>query len=322
MIKANEKGNVSIIEEPFMGYSRTIWKRMWAHRVYYLMMLPGIVCLVLFHYMPIGGLLLAFKDFSFVGGPLSGPFVGLKYFERAFNDKYFINALQNTITISLSRLVIGFPLPIILALLLHEIPSIRYKKIAQGVSFLPTFISWVVLASIFTNIFSLGGPINYVIETFGGKPIIFLGEPTLIVQIIVGTSIWQTLGWSSVIYTAALAGVNPELYEAAVIDGAGKLKQIFFISIPCISNVIIILLILSLGGILNAGFDQIFNMMKPTTTSRLEILDTYVFKMGIERINYSYATAVGLFKSVVGLVFVLSANFLAGKIGGKESKVF
>ena len=300
----------------------SLFKRMWAHRVFYLMLLPGLVFLVIFHYMPIGGLLLAFKEFKFTGGPLSGPFVGLKYFRMAFNDKYFINALKNTVYISILRIVIGFPLPIVFALLLHEIPFVKYKKLVQGVSFLPTFISWVVLASIFGSLFSLEGPINFIFGLLGAKPRIFLGDNSIIVQIIVGTAIWQGLGWSSVIYTAALVGINPELYEAAVIDGAGKIKQIFSISLPCIANVIIILFVLSLGGILNAGFDQIFNMMKATTTSRLEILDTYVFKKGIEQINYSYATAVGMFKSVVGLIFVLGANYLAGVIGGEESKVF
>ena len=302
--------------------SRELLKRMWANRIFYLMLLPGLVFLVIFHYMPIGGLLLAFKDFSFVGGPLNGPFVGLKYFSMAFGDKYFINALKNTVIISVARIVIGFPLPIIFAILLYEIPFVRYKKFAQGISFLPYFVSWVVLASIFTALFSVDGPVNYITGLFGAKPVIFLGESSDIVQIVVATAIWQTLGWDSVIYTAALAGVNPELYEAAVIDGAGKMKQIFNITLPCIVNVIVILFVLSLGGILNAGFDQIFNIIKPTTTGKLEILDTYVYKKGLEQMNYSYATAVGLFKSAVGLLFVLGANFLAGKVGGEESKVF
>ena len=168
----------------------------------------------------------------------------------------------------------------------------------------------------------MDGPINYIVRLFGGTPRVFLGESDSFVAIIIITSIWQTLGWNSVIYTAALSGVDPQLYEAAVLDGASKIKQIVHISLPAITSTIVIMLILNVGSILNAGFDQVFNMMNASVLDKAEIIDTYVYKKGMQEMNYSYATAIGLFKSVVGLVFVLVTNKIASVIGGKESTLF
>lgn len=297
-------------------------KHIWSYRVFYLMLIPGLVCLFFFHYMPMYGIGLAFREFSFTGGILSGEFVGLKYFQQAFQDKFFLQALRNTVVISFSKLIFGFPIPVIFALLLNEITNQKYKKVAQAFSFLPYFVSWVVLSSIFINLFSLDGPFNYLVQIFGGQPTVFLGDGNTFVKIVVITGIWQTLGWNSVIYTAALSGVDPQLYEAAVLDGAGKLKQMWHISLPAISNVIVIMLILSVGSILNAGFDQIFNMMNSAVLDKAEIIDTYVYKKGLQEMNYSYGTAIGLFKSVVGLVFVLATNKIASIVGGDESTLF
>lgn len=268
------------------------------------------------------GIGLAFREFSFTGGILSGEFVGLKYFQQAFRDKFFLQALRNTVVISFSKLIFGFPIPVIFALLLNEITNQKYKKVAQAFSFLPYFVSWVVLSSIFINLFSLDGPFNYLVQIFGGQPTVFLGDGNTFVKIVVITGIWQTLGWNSVIYTAALSGVDPQLYEAAVLDGAGKLKQMWHVSLPAISNVIVIMLILSVGSILNAGFDQIFNMMNSAVLDKAEIIDTYVYKKGLQEMNYSYGTAIGLFKSVVGLIFVLTTNKIASIVGGDESTLF
>lgn len=297
-------------------------KHIWSYRVFYLMLIPGLVCLFFFHYMPMYGIGLAFREFSFTGGILSGEFVGMKYFQQAFRDKFFLQALRNTVVISFSKLIFGFPIPVIFALLLNEITNQKYKKVAQAFSFLPYFVSWVVLSSIFINLFSLDGPFNYLVQIFGGQPTVFLGEGNTFVKIVVITGIWQTLGWNSVIYTAALSGVDPQLYEAAVLDGAGKLKQMWHISLPAISNVIVIMLILSVGSILNAGFDQIFNMINSAVLDKAEIIDTYVYKKGLQEMNYSYGTAIGLFKSVVGLIFVLTTNKIASVVGGDESTLF
>lgn len=294
----------------------------WSYRIFYFMLIPGLVCLFLFHYLPMYGVGLAFREFSFTGGILSGEYVGMKYFEKALHDKFFISALINTVTISFSKLVFGFPVPIIFSLLLNELRSARMKKYFQAFSFLPYFVSWVVLSSIFITLFSMDGPINYIVRLFGGTPRVFLGESDSFVAIIIITSIWQTLGWNSVIYTAALSGVDPQLYEAAVLDGASKIKQIVHISLPAITSTIVIMLILNVGSILNAGFDQVFNMMNASVLDKAEIIDTYVYKKGMQEMNYSYATAIGLFKSVVGLVFVLVTNKIASVIGGKESTLF
>lgn len=294
----------------------------WSYRIFYLMLVPGLVCLFFFHYLPMYGVGLAFREFSFTGGILSGEYVGWKYFEKAFGDKFFMSALVNTVTISFSKLVFGFPVPIIFSLLLNELRSARMKKYFQAFSFLPYFVSWVVLSSIFITLFSMDGPINYLVELLGGTPRVFLGEGTSFVIIIVITSIWQTLGWNSVIYTAALSGIDPQLYEAAVLDGASKIQQIVHISLPAITSTIVIMLILNVGSILNAGFDQVFNMMNASVLDKAEIIDTYVYKKGMEEMNYSYATAIGLFKSVVGLVFVLVTNKIAALIGGRESTLF
>lgn len=210
-------------------------KHVWSYRVFYLMLIPGLLCLFFFHYMPMYGIGLAFREFSFTGGILSGEFVGMKYFQQAFQDKFFLQALRNTVLISFSKLIFGFPIPVIFALLLNEITNQKYKKVAQAFSFLPYFVSWVVLSSIFINLFSLDGPFNYLVQIFGGQPTVFLGDGNIFVKIVVITGIWQTLGWNSVIYTAALSGVDPQLYEAAVLDGAGKLKQMWHISLPAIS---------------------------------------------------------------------------------------
>lgn len=288
-------------------------------RVLYLMMLPGIVLLLLLHYWPMIGLLLSFKEFSFSGNFLSGKWVGLKNFQEAFTDPFFLNALRNTFSINFWKLLFGFPLPIIFALMLNELPSKAYKRGAQAVSFLPYFVSWVVLTSIFTTVMSLEGPVNKIIELFGGTASVLLANSKTIVQLIVTTAIWQVLGWNSIIYTAALAGVDPQLYEAAVLDGAGKLRQIWNVSLPSITSVIVIMLILDMGTIINSGFEQIFNMMNPVIYDKIEIIDTYVYKKGIQQMNYPYAAAVGLFKSVVSLTFVLVANYAAGKIAGKEN---
>lgn len=301
------------------GGTRSLLGRVVKCRLLYLMMVPGIALLLIFHYWPMAGLLLSFKKFSFTGNFLSGAWVGMRNFKDAFSDPFFLNALKNTVNISLLKLAIGFPLPILFALMLNEVPFAAYKRGAQAISFLPYFVSWVVLASIFTTVFSLEGPINKLISFFGGTPSVLLANGHYIVWIIVLTAVWQVLGWNSVIYTAALSGVDPQLYEAAVLDGAGKFRQIWNISLPSIAGVIVIMLILNMGTILNAGFEQIFNMMNASIYDKIEIIDTYVYKKGIEQMNYPYGTAVGLFKSVVSLVFVLVTNYIAGRIGGKEN---
>lgn len=289
------------------------------HKVHILMLLPGLIVLILFYYGPMYGILIAFKDFKISKGIFASPWVGFKYFELIFNRPQFYNVLRNTLIISISKLIIGFPIPILFALLLNEIQAVKFKKVIQTVSYLPYFVSWVVLGGIFINIFGLNGPVNAIRMLFGFKPIVFMAKQEYFRGILIITHIWKGFGWGSIIYFAALSGVNPALYEAATIDGAGRFKKALYISIPSISSVIIIMLILSMGNILNAGFDQIFNMYNTSVYSVADIIDTYVYRIGLEKMQYSYSTAVNLFKSLVALFMIISVNKIAKKVDSQHT---
>ncbi|MFD0713058.1 ABC transporter permease [Paenibacillus sp. GCM10027626] len=288
------------------------------YRVLLLMMIPAIVYYIIFHYLPMYGVLLAFKDFKITQGILHSPWAGFEHFSKIIDDSYFYTVLENTIIISLYKLIFGFPVPILFALLLSEVASLKFKKVVQTVSYLPHFISWVVMAGIFFTLFSLDGPINAIIKLFGGDPLLFLADDRYFRSILVVTSIFQGFGWGSIIYFAAISNIDPQLYEAAIIDGAGRFKRMFYISIPMLVPVIAIMLILSMSGILDAGFDQIFNMYNVKVYNVADIIDTYVYRKGLVEMNYSYATAVGLFKSVVALVLIIVVNRIVKWIGGKE----
>lgn len=292
------------------------------YRVLLIMMIPAVVYYILFHYLPMYGVLLAFKDFKITQGIIGSPWAGLHHFEKIINDTYFYTVLKNTLIISLSKLVFGFPVPIIFALLLSEISNMKFKRLAQTVSYLPHFISWVVMAGIFFTLFSLDGPINGIVKLLGGDPMLFLADDRYFRTILVATSIFQSFGWGSIIYFAAISSIDPQLYEAAVLDGAGRFKRMVYISIPMLAPVIAIMLILSMSGILDAGFDQIFNMYNVKVYNVSDIIDTYVYRKGLIEMNYSYATAVGLFKSVVALVLIVIVNKIVKWIGGKEHAIW
>lgn len=284
-----------------------------------LMFLPGLLYFIIFHYLPMYGTVLAFKDFRISEGIWGSPWVGFRHFEYAFDDLGFINALRNTLIISLLKLVLGFPAPIIFAILLNEIGRSTFKKFVQTVSYLPHFISWVVLGGVFISFLSLNGPLNLILEMFGFAPRIFMSEENGFVAILILTDIWKGFGWGAIIYIAALAGLDPSMYEAAVIDGANRWHRIRYITLPSLVPVMTILIILSMSGILDAGFDQIFNMYNSRVVDVSEIIDTYVYKKGLVDADYSYATAIGLFKSIVALVMIVISNKIANTIRGKEA---
>lgn len=304
--------------KPMYSLKKEKHKKYKQYRVLLLMMLPALIYYFVFHYLPMYGVLLAFKDFKITQGILGSPWAGFTHFVKIFNDSYFYTVLENTLLISLYKLIFGFPVPIIFALLLSEIASQKFKKVVQTISYLPHFISWVVLAGIFFTIFSLDGPVNGLIKFLGGEPSLFLADPRYFRTILVVTSIFQGFGWGSIIYFAAISNIDPQLYEAAVIDGAGRFKRMFYISIPMLAPVIAIMLILSMSGILDAGFDQIFNMYNVQVYNVSDIIDTYVYRKGLVDMNYSYATAVGLFKSVIALILIIAVNRIVKWIGGKE----
>lgn len=284
-----------------------------------LLMVPGLLYFVIFCYVPMYGITLAFKDFKILRGINGSPWVGLEHIKSIFQNQYIWRVLKNTLIISLSKLLFGFPAPIIFALLLNEVRCMRFKKLVQTVSYLPNFISWVIMSSIFQAIFSIHGPINSILNIFGVKSILFFGSSKVFVPLLIITDILKGFGWGSIIYFAAISNINPSLYESAVIDGANRLKQAIYITIPCLIPVITILLTLSVGGILSAGFDQIMNMYNPMVYNVADVLDTYIYRQGINQQNYSFVTAVGLLKSLVAVILISVSNLMARSLGNEHT---
>jgi putative aldouronate transport system permease protein len=295
---------------------RKLGARYWRNRYLLLLLLPGIIFYLLFRYKPMYGILIAFKDYRFRLGIMGSPWVGLDVFKELLGSKDFWLVFRNTVIISSYKLVFGFPAPIILALLLNEVRVLSFKRIVQTVSYLPYFVSWVVLSGIFFQVLSpSSGPVNYVLKALTGRTLYFLGDPALFRGTIVGLSMWKGVGWGAVIYLAALAGVNPELYEAAYIDGAGRWQRAVHITLPSILPVITILFILNVGSIVEDDFDQIFNLYRPVVYAVGDVLSTYTYRKGLNEMRYSLATAVGLFQNVLAFLLVAIANLLSKRVG-------
>ena len=281
-----------------------------------LMFIPVIAYYLIFKYAPMYGVVLAFKDYSIRKGILGSPWVGFTVFEELFATHTFVRAFRNTVIISLLRWVFGFPMPIILALMLNELKNLRFKKTMQTISYLPHFLSWIILTGLFTQLLSpTNGPINYIISLLGGKPIYFLADNAWFRSTMVITGIWKEIGWGSIVYLATIAGIDTELYEAAECDGATRWQKMFRITLPLMKPTIVILLIMNCGSILEAGFDQIFNFYNSAVYETGDIIDTYVYRRGIGDMEYSISTAVGLFKNVIGFILVTGTNFIAKRLG-------
>lgn len=292
------------------------------YRVLFLMLLPSFLCFAIFRYGPIFGISIAFFDFrakvgqTFFESIFNSPFIGLRNFTDFLTSMNGLRVLRNTVVISLSKLVFGFPAPIILALFLNEVRSSKFKLVVQTISYLPHFISWVVLAGIMRMLLSPDfGLIVPVFQALNIPVINFLGDSRYFVGLLVISDIWQGVGWGSVIYLAALSGLDPEQYEASTIDGASRFRQLLHITLPGIAPTIVIMLILRTGGILDAGFDQVFNLQNAAVMSTSDILDTHIYYAGIRDMRFGYTSAVGLFKSVIGLMMVIGTNFIAKKMG-------
>lgn len=285
------------------------------NRYLLLLLLPGIVFFIIFRYLPIYGLQIAFKDYKFLLGIHDSAWIGFQEFQRMFALQSFREVFRNTLVISFFQLVIGFPAPIIFALLLNEIRHVSFKKWVQTISYIPHFVSWVVLGGIFMQFLSPSiGPVNIIIQALGGKPIYFLADPKWFRGVLVSTNIWKSIGWNSIIYLAALSSIDPALYEAARIDGAGRFKQIIHITIPSIMPIITIMLIFATGKVVNDNFDQVFNLYNPAVYSVGDVLSTYTYRRGVVEMKYSFATAVGLFKNVISFSLVCASNYIAKKI--------
>lgn len=296
-------------------HKQSLLQRMKPYVPLYLMLLPGLALIIIFCYGPMYGLQIAFKDYNIGLGVWGSPWVGLKHFAKFFGTDAATRALTNTIIISFLKLIFSFPMPIILALLLNEIGNQAFKRVAQTISYLPHFISWIIVASLLNNMLSPStGVVNAIIQQLGGEPIYFLADENWFRSILVISNIWKEIGWSSVVYLAALSGIDPSLYEAAIVDGATRVQRIMRITLPSILPIATTMLILSMGSIMSAGFDQVFNLYSPQVYDVGDILDTYVYRKGLVDMSYSFSTAVGLFKSVVGLILVVTVNVIAKKV--------
>ena len=287
----------------------------------YVMLIPGILYFFLFHYMPMYGVTIAFRDYSIVRGMDNAPWIGLENFEKLFSRSAFKRALTNNIRISLIKICFGFPLPIILSLIIGEVWSGKFRKWVQTTVILPSFLSWFIVYGILTAMCNLSdGVIPSVIreinQIFGTNlPVInYMTNKATFDAYMMLTYIWKEIGMGTVVYLAAIIGVDHQLYEAAAIDGAGRFKQIWHVTLPCIRSVIVMQLIFRVGKVMNAGFDQMFALSNSLVQSRADIIDTYVYRIGMEEAKFSLATAAGLFKSAIGLVLVLSTNALAKRI--------
>lgn len=293
-------------------------RRLAAQRYLQIMALAGAAWMFIFNYIPMYGIIIAFKEYDIIRTIAESPWVGLKQFREVLEDDELPRILRNTLGISLIRLAVGFPLPILFALMLNELRSLRFKKAVQTISYLPHFLSWVILGGILATWLADVGLINKLLLALGilDEPIYFLAEPSWFWTIVITSDIWKELGWSAIIYLAAIAGVSPELYEAATIDGANRFQKMRYVTLPGISGTIAILFILAVSGVLNSNFDQILVLRNSLNESASNVTDIYVYHVGLLSGRYSYATAFGLLKSIVALILLLIANGVTKRING------
>lgn len=285
-------------------------------RQLFLLFLPALVYYLIFHYGPIYGIQIAFKKYNLVKGMFASPWIGLDNFIFLFELGSFWEVFRNTIIISVQKLVFGFPAPILFAIILNEIRNIHFKKTVQTLSYLPHFLSWVIMASFFMQFLSPStGPINIILKSMGLKPIYFIADPHWFRTVLVGTKIWKEIGWGSIVYLAALSNIDPALYEAASIDGANRFQKAIYITLPSLVPVITIMLILSIGRLLNDDFDQILNLYNPAVYKVGDVLSTYTYRVGLIKMKYSLATSAELFKNAIGFILVIGANKFAKRVG-------
>lgn len=293
------------------------FKRVFEHKVFYLMALPAIVLLGIFAYWPMYGILIAFKDFSFRLGILWSPWCGFDNFELLFSLDMFWSAFRNTIVINLLKLVVGFAAPILLAIMLNAVRNRYLKNTLQTIVYLPHFVSWVVIAGMLSSLFDTSSGALYNLFDAMGVQLEVFSDPTQFLAMIVLSDIWKEAGWGAIIYLAALTTISPEYYEAARIDGANSIQQFWRITLPCIMSTIAIMLILKVGGIVTGGFDQIYNLYNVQVYSVADVLDTFLYRYGIGQGQYALGTAVGLFTNVINIVLLLTANFIVRRMGGE-----
>lgn len=296
---------------------RSFLTRVRQHKLHLIMILPVLAQFIIFKYLPLYGVTLAFKDYHILEGISSSPWVGLFNFQRLFNSLDFLRVFKNTIILAFLNFVFGFPAPIILALMINELRGKVFKRVTQTISYLPHFVSWVILAGIFMEVLSPSrGPINAVIKALGFSPIFFLGNPDWFRPTLVITNIWKGLGWGSIVYLAALGGINEELYDAARVDGCGRFQRILHVTLPGILPVVIIMLILASGNLVSDNFDQVFNLQNDGVINNVgDVLGTYIYRTGLKSLDYSFSTTLELFRNVISLALVMSTNKISKLVG-------
>ncbi|WP_169088512.1 ABC transporter permease [Paenibacillus sp. PL91] len=284
-------------------------------RAFHLMLVPSIILVFIFSYLPFYGLVIAFQDYN-PGLGFHSPWVGMENFEHVFKQEKFLRTIWNTLYMSIFKLLGGIFVPVIFALLLNEVMRAAFKRTFQTLVYIPNFLSWVIMAGIMIDILASDGIVNTFLGLLGVKPISFLGSPSIFPWTMIVTDIWKGFGFGTVVYLAALTGIDPGLYEAALIDGANRWKQTIYITLPLLAPTIILMAVLSLGNVMNAGFDQIYNLYSPAVYESGDIIDTYVYRLGIVQAQYSIGTAIGLFKSVITCILVVLSLVLAKKAAG------
>jgi len=296
---------------------RRLGKSIWQHRAIYTLLIPGVIWYIIFAYMPLGGLSLAFKKYKANLGIWGSPWIGFENYRYVFRDPAFWQSIWKTLYINVGRMIFQFPAPIIMALLLNEFRMNRYKRVLQTVFTFPHFLSWVVVASVVNNALSMNGLVNNLIKATGGEAFSFLGNKQIFVPLLYFTDVWKYAGYGSIIYLAAISGIEQEQYEAADIDGASRWQKLTRITLPSIRPTIVIMLIMTCGNMMGFGFDQIFNMSNAVVKNSVEVLDMYIYRITFESVSdFSFSTAVSLFRSITNCLFLLTANFLSKKLGG------
>ena len=301
-----------------LNQNKTLGKRIVMNWDIYLLALPGLALLLVFRYLPMYGIIIGFKDFNVIKGIMGSDWVGLDNFARLVSSDAFKRAFTNTIILSILRMLVGMPFPILLALLMNEVRNMPFKRTVQTIVYIPHFISWVVIAGIFIDLLSPStGLINKVITAFGGEPIFFMASPKWIRSVVVGSEIWKESGWGAIIYLAAIMGIDPQLYQAASIDGAGRIRQTLSITLPALGGTFIVLLIMQMGSIMHANFEQIYTIYNPQVYSQIDVIDTYVFRTAFDTLDFGYTTAAGLFTQVIGCILLMTSNTVVKRFGGR-----
>lgn len=315
MAKSNIEADPGLMR---FGTGKERWAYINKYKALYILSIPGILYFLLFKYVPLFGSVMAFQDYSIFKGYLGSAWVGLEHFQRMFQYPDFLRILKNTLLLAFYSLGFSFPIPIILALLLNEIRKVFFKRMLQTVFYMPHFLSWIVIGGIAIEILSpRTGVVNNVIALMGFDPVYFMGEESYIRTILVSSGVWKDAGWGTIIYLAALTSINPDLYEASEMDGATRWRQTLSITIPALMPTITILFLLQIGHFMDFGFERVSVFLNTLNSGKGEILDTYIYTVGLLDRQYSYTTAIGLFKSVVGLVLIMTGNTLSKKMTGE-----